>query len=277
MLHDEHPPPGSEIALLSAPLDHPAVIRELWPRLGTDGRRALRRCCAAMCAAVDAHAGCVEGQAESPVLSLDACARLVGTHTLTLRSMACLRGMLLGAVFPRLRSLRLHLVGEIGQNAQPCVRAPCMRAPCAMPGHGCMGGCYASTGWDGWHAHGNRMAPRAWSCVCHAVCAWGQGGRPPGPPLLLPPPPLSNTSCMLARAQGPAAAAAIESPTDYDAVAFFPRLQSLRLLLAEVRAWMHAHAPCAMLPDQGRVPGCQRCAGRMAGLHGALCMAARMA
>ncbi|KAG1676943.1 hypothetical protein FOA52_014819 [Chlamydomonas sp. UWO 241] len=68
-----------------------------------------------MCEAVDAQAGCVEGQAESPVLSLAAFGRLHSVHTLTLRSMACLRRMLLveppGAVFPRLQSLRLRLGG----------------------------------------------------------------------------------------------------------------------------------------------------------------------
>jgi hypothetical protein len=80
--------------------------------------------------AVDAQASCVEGQAESAVLSSDTCARLDGVHTLTLRSMRCLRRMLLvapaqpaGAVFPRLSSLRLHLVGGQRQNAQ--LHAPC--------------------------------------------------------------------------------------------------------------------------------------------------------
>jgi hypothetical protein len=131
MQHDEHPPPAGEIALVSAPLNHPAVLRELWPSLGTDDRRALRRCCSTMRDAVDAQAGCVEGEAESPVLALDACARLVGTHTLTLRSMVCQRGMLLGAVFPRLRSLRLHLVGEMGKthNAMRALHARCLVRP----------------------------------------------------------------------------------------------------------------------------------------------------
>jgi hypothetical protein len=127
----EHPPPAcSEIALVSAPLDHPAVLHELWTSLATDDRRALRRCCAIMRDAVDAHAGCVEGQAESPVLSLDG--RLASLHTLTLSSMACLRGMLLGAVFPRLQSLRLRLVGETGKHATPCnaMQAPFVRWPC---------------------------------------------------------------------------------------------------------------------------------------------------
>jgi hypothetical protein len=163
MQHDEQPPPAGEIALVPAPLDHPAVLRELWSCLGTDGRRALRRCCAAMREAVDAHAGCVEGQAESPVLSLDACARLVGTHTLTLRSMACLRGMLLGAVFPRLQSLRVHLVGETGKthNAMRSrTMHPCMRS--------------MRDAWPGLHPGWSCMA--VWAAAMHQLgrvaCAW---------------------------------------------------------------------------------------------------------
>ncbi|KAG1663162.1 hypothetical protein FOA52_006059 [Chlamydomonas sp. UWO 241] len=63
--------------------------------------------------AVDAQAGCVEGQHESPVLSLSACARLHSVHKLTLRSIASLRGMLVatGVSFPRLQSLHLLLQG----------------------------------------------------------------------------------------------------------------------------------------------------------------------
>jgi hypothetical protein len=79
--------------------------------------------------AVDAQAGCVEqGLGESsPVLCPATCARLHGVHTATVRSMDCLRRMLLvgpaGAVFPRLQSLRLHLVGQERQTHTPCVRA----------------------------------------------------------------------------------------------------------------------------------------------------------
>jgi hypothetical protein len=107
----------SSVVLPPSPLDHSAVLRELWPLLSTDDKRSLRVCCTAIRDAVDAQAACVEGQAESTVLSSDTCARLHGVHTLTLRSMACLRRMLLvhdalhGDVFPRLQSLRLHLVG----------------------------------------------------------------------------------------------------------------------------------------------------------------------
>jgi hypothetical protein len=108
MQDDEHP---GEIAPPS-PLDHSAVLLALWPSLCTDDRRALRRCCTAMRDAVDAQADRVEGQADSPVLSPAACARLNGVHTLLLRSMACMRRMLLvapnqplaGAIFPRLQS-----------------------------------------------------------------------------------------------------------------------------------------------------------------------------
>jgi hypothetical protein len=94
--------------------------------------------------AVDAHAGCVEGQAESRVLSLDSCARLASLHTLTLRSMACLRGMLLGAVFPRLRSLRLDLVGGLAQTHHAMQRHACacsmrlIRVAPRLAMHGCM-------------------------------------------------------------------------------------------------------------------------------------------
>ncbi|KAG1673938.1 hypothetical protein FOA52_015693 [Chlamydomonas sp. UWO 241] len=101
---------------VATPLDHPVVLRALWPMLCTDERLALRQCCSAMCDAVDALAGSVEGQGDSPVLCPATCARLHDVHTLTLGSMACLRRMLLvahgpaaGAAFPRLQSLRLHL------------------------------------------------------------------------------------------------------------------------------------------------------------------------
>ncbi|KAG1674575.1 hypothetical protein FOA52_001824 [Chlamydomonas sp. UWO 241] len=108
----QHPP---------CPLDHPALLSELWPCLGTDDRPALRQCCATIQAAVDAQAGRVEeGEADSSVLSLATRARLHGVHTVTLRSLACLNDMLLaqpaGAVFPRLQSLRLDL-GAIQRRA----------------------------------------------------------------------------------------------------------------------------------------------------------------
>ncbi|KAG1672205.1 hypothetical protein FOA52_002906 [Chlamydomonas sp. UWO 241] len=59
--------------------------------------------------AVDAHASGLDGPNNAGALSPAACARLSGVHKLTLRSMACLRGMLTGAFFPRLESLRLLL------------------------------------------------------------------------------------------------------------------------------------------------------------------------
>jgi hypothetical protein len=98
--------------------------------VGTDDRRALRLYCSTMRDAVDAQAGCVEqGQGESSpcVLCPATCARLHGVHTATLRSMDCLRRMLqvgpAGAVFPRLQSLRLHLVGHEANAHSPCVHA----------------------------------------------------------------------------------------------------------------------------------------------------------
>jgi hypothetical protein len=134
MQHEDLPPPPGEDAPPSFPLDHSAVLLALWPSLCTDDRRALRLCCSTMRDAVDATAGCVEqGQGESsPVLCPATCARLHGVHTATLRSMACLRRMLLvgpaGAVFPRLQSLRLHLVGHERQTRTPHACAPCMHA-----------------------------------------------------------------------------------------------------------------------------------------------------
>jgi hypothetical protein len=105
------------------PLDHSVVLRALWPSLSTNYRRALRLCFRSMCAAVDAEAGCLEtgggaGRAESPVLSAATIARLSCVHTLTLRSMRGLRGMLPqpGAGFPHLQSLRLELVGCQGRR-----------------------------------------------------------------------------------------------------------------------------------------------------------------
>ncbi|KAG1660084.1 hypothetical protein FOA52_011150 [Chlamydomonas sp. UWO 241] len=86
----------------------------LWSSLDVDDKRALRLCCTAMRDAVDAHASGLEGQVDAPVLSPTTCSRLVCVNTLTLRSMACLRGMLVetpqpGEFFPRLQSLRLIL------------------------------------------------------------------------------------------------------------------------------------------------------------------------
>ncbi|KAG1667413.1 hypothetical protein FOA52_004830 [Chlamydomonas sp. UWO 241] len=84
-------------------------------------RRTLRQCCLAMRDALDAQTGSVEGRGESPVLCPATCARLHDVHTLTLGSMACLRRMLLvaaGGFFPRLQSLRLHLVG--GREKHAC-------------------------------------------------------------------------------------------------------------------------------------------------------------
>jgi hypothetical protein len=85
--------------------------------------------------AVEAVADCVvQGQAETPFLSGTSVARLAGVHTATLRSMACLRRMLLvapaqggpaGAVFPRLTSLRLHLVGCACMHAACTPHLPC--------------------------------------------------------------------------------------------------------------------------------------------------------
>ncbi|KAG1668964.1 hypothetical protein FOA52_001008 [Chlamydomonas sp. UWO 241] len=109
--HDEH---SGEPGETPAPLDHSVVLRSLWPSLVVDDSHALRLCCSSIRDAVEAQAGRVEGQAESPVLSSATVARLSGVHTLTLRSMRCLRGVLVLAppqpgAFPHMKSLRLHL------------------------------------------------------------------------------------------------------------------------------------------------------------------------
>jgi hypothetical protein len=81
--------------------------------------------------AVDAQAGVVEQADSSQIIVLcpATCARLDGVTTLTLRSMACLRRMLLvapaaGVLFPRLQSLRLHMV-----RTHACVQSPLMTQP----------------------------------------------------------------------------------------------------------------------------------------------------
>ncbi|KAG1660306.1 hypothetical protein FOA52_003327 [Chlamydomonas sp. UWO 241] len=113
-----HQPSVQHAELLPTPglQDH---MDALWSSLGTDDKRALRLCCTAMRDAVDARASSLEEQDDAPlgciaVLSPTTFARLSGVRTLTLRSMACLRGMVVGtpqpgAAFPRLQSLRLIL------------------------------------------------------------------------------------------------------------------------------------------------------------------------
>jgi hypothetical protein len=172
MQHDlDHPP---EDAVL--PLDHWDLFRALWPSLCTGDRRALRLCCVAMRGAVDAHAVHVEGQTDSPVLRTATCARLDGVLTLTLRTMACLRGMLgpPGAHFPRLQSLRLLLVGDKDTLLSSCSPdLPCKhraRLIKGAPGRAC-----------------------AWAAARHALRArrgWD------APYHLLPPPPLIPTPFM---------------------------------------------------------------------------------
>ncbi|KAG1675056.1 hypothetical protein FOA52_002715 [Chlamydomonas sp. UWO 241] len=74
----------------------------------------MRACSKPMRDAVDAQVGSLEWPKQqdpnqnAPMLSAAACARLRGVHTMTLRSMRCMRAMLPG-VFPRLQSLRLLL------------------------------------------------------------------------------------------------------------------------------------------------------------------------
>ncbi|KAG1667848.1 hypothetical protein FOA52_011036 [Chlamydomonas sp. UWO 241] len=119
MQHPHHPPALEEPVLVLED-----VVRELWPCLDTQAIRAMRLCCTPLRDAVDAHISGLVGPIndDAPVLSAAACARLNGVHTMTLRSMACLRGMQLVAPhaqpdpFPRLTSLRM-LIDERGAPA----------------------------------------------------------------------------------------------------------------------------------------------------------------
>jgi hypothetical protein len=127
MQHDELPP---------SLLDH---MDALWSSLGLDDKRALRECSTATRDAVDAHASGLEGQGNAPVLSHVTCSRLAVT-ALTLRSLACLRGMVPpqpGAFFPRLQSLRLILHEEVrarhGQPRDMGSRATCAWGACCKP------------------------------------------------------------------------------------------------------------------------------------------------
>jgi hypothetical protein len=100
----------------------------LWPSLGTDDKRALRLCCTPLCDAVDAQNSGLDGAINAPVLSPATCVRLSGVSTATLRSMECLRGMVVerqGAVFPRLQSLRLLL--EVRASAMRAALYACRR------------------------------------------------------------------------------------------------------------------------------------------------------
>jgi hypothetical protein len=130
MQHEAPPPHAGEHAAPSL-LAHPAVLLAMWPSQSTDDRRALRLCSASMRDAVDAQAGRVEQGALSPcVLCPATCTRLHDVHTATLRSMDCLRRMLLvgpaGTAFPHLQSLRLHLVRtpSLTQRTAPYACAP---------------------------------------------------------------------------------------------------------------------------------------------------------
>ncbi|KAG1661355.1 hypothetical protein FOA52_002469 [Chlamydomonas sp. UWO 241] len=101
---DVDPPPALEPSLV----DH---MDALWASLDVNDKRALRLCCTAMRGAVDARASSLE--ASDVLLSPATCARLSCANTLTLRSMATLRTMLVAppkpGSFPALRSLRLIL------------------------------------------------------------------------------------------------------------------------------------------------------------------------
>jgi hypothetical protein len=108
-MQHEHPPGGAP-----SPLEHSAVLRALWPSL---------------CTHHQLHgAGASPGQLASAFPAT--VARLDGVHTLSLRSMACLRRLLLvapsqpaGAVFPRLQSPPPHGGGCTQQALSPCMHA----------------------------------------------------------------------------------------------------------------------------------------------------------
>ncbi|KAG1656118.1 hypothetical protein FOA52_007817 [Chlamydomonas sp. UWO 241] len=112
----QHPrPPSAPGALLPALCDT-VVVRSLWSSLCADDVRALRACCSPLRDAVDAQVGALDQVASTGhVLSAATCARLRGVNKMTLRSMACVRAMLvepLGA-FPRLQSVRLLLSNKV--------------------------------------------------------------------------------------------------------------------------------------------------------------------
>jgi hypothetical protein len=81
-----HPPGGAP----PSSLDHAVVLRDLWPRLGTNARRALRACCNALRLAVEENATCLE-EGRGGILSSAACERLSNVFTISLRSMDTLR------------------------------------------------------------------------------------------------------------------------------------------------------------------------------------------
>jgi hypothetical protein len=116
------PPPPAPGAALPALWDA-VVVRSLWSSLCGDDVRALRACCTPLRDAVDAQVGTLLEQGPNGgaagdtahVLSGAACARLCGVSTMTLRSMACVRAMLVASpgAFPRLQSVRL-LLNKVG-------------------------------------------------------------------------------------------------------------------------------------------------------------------
>jgi hypothetical protein len=112
MQHEAPAPPG---AVAPSLLDH---MDALWGHLSTDDKRALRLCCTATRDDVDARARGLDGAPTAPVLAPATCARMSCVNNLTLRSMACLSGMLVepphsGGFVPRLKSLRLLLQEEM--------------------------------------------------------------------------------------------------------------------------------------------------------------------
>jgi hypothetical protein len=128
------------------------AVRELWPCLDSQAISALRSCCTPLRDASDAHISGLDGpsNADAPVLSAAACARLCGVLTMTLRSMSCLRGMQLVAPhpqphpFPRLKSMRV-LIDKVG-GRQGQIRPGGMTrhahgVPSTQPRPECMGEC----------------------------------------------------------------------------------------------------------------------------------------
>jgi hypothetical protein len=145
----------------------------------TDDRRALRLCCSTMRDAVDAQTGCVEQGESSPVLCPATCARLHGVHTATLRSMDCLRRMLLvgGRRLPSPPVAAPSLGGSREANALP------MQAPCVPD----LGSAHSSSMQPAVHG---RMDDHAHGRV---AAMHGVGGTRACPA----PPPLSATPCVL--------------------------------------------------------------------------------
>ncbi|KAG1656119.1 hypothetical protein FOA52_007818 [Chlamydomonas sp. UWO 241] len=109
----QRPPPLPDPGPLIPALWDSVVVQSLWSSLCGDDLRALRACCTPLRDAVDAQVNVLDQgpSGGAHVLSAATCARLGGVNKMTLRTMACVRAMLvdLPCAFPWLLSVRLLL------------------------------------------------------------------------------------------------------------------------------------------------------------------------